>query len=171
MASVLQGAGDAALSWLEGTWSDRLQLQASPHVACRWRGVHTVHVGTANHFDTDRERTLSDLSMSHGNHALGRHLAARVLCAAALVAGIGTRAALSALIADGAGAGAEAGSKPNSEDGGPRYLVWERERHHCAGLKHQRASFACMLAEAKVLNRTAGMQAANCSGPCVRASA
>ena len=41
---------------------------------------------------------------------------------------------------------------------GPRYLRWVREWHHCAGVMHQRASFACMLTEAKVLNRTAVVQ-------------
>mmetsp|Transcript_6079 Transcript_6079/g.18253 ORF Transcript_6079/g.18253 Transcript_6079/m.18253 type:complete len:365 (-) Transcript_6079:293-1387(-) len=40
----------------------------------------------------------------------------------------------------------------------PKYIRWWREWYHCAGLLHQRASFACMLAEAAALNRTAVVQ-------------
>eukprot|EP00037_Helgoeca_nana_P023592 m.245382 g.245382 ORF g.245382 m.245382 type:complete len:392 (-) comp26402_c0_seq4:1770-2945(-) len=40
----------------------------------------------------------------------------------------------------------------------PKYIRWWREWQHCAGLLHQRASFACMLTEAKYLNRTAIIQ-------------
>eukprot|EP00038_Savillea_parva_P011454 m.197671 g.197671 ORF g.197671 m.197671 type:complete len:390 (+) comp20189_c0_seq1:119-1288(+) len=56
-----------------------------------------------------------------------------------------------------------AGVSQGMEGGGQRkYLRWWREWLHCAGLMHQRASFACMLSEAKRLNRTAIIQSDYC---------